>query len=158
MAKVLIVYHSQSGNTDEMARAVSEGAVAAGATVALKRAVDATADDIIACDVVAIGTPNYFGYMAGMVKDFFDRVWATIREKMANKPYAAFGSKGGGGAQAIESVERICDGLKMAKVVPSVVATRKPTAEVLAECRELGKKLAHPEKLERLKGVEEPRL
>ena len=158
VAKVLIVYHTQSGNTEAMAKAISEGAKTAGATVVLKKASEAGVDDLLSADVVAIGTPNYFGYMAGMVKDFFDRVWATIREKMANKPYAAFGSKGGGGAQAIESVERICDGLKMAKVVPSVVATRKPTAEVLAECRDLGKRLAHPEKLQRLKGVEEPRL
>jgi len=158
MAKVLIVYHTQSGNTEAMAKAVAEGAKAAGATVALKKAVDAKAEDILACDVVAIGTPNYFGYMAGLVKDFFDRVWAAVREKMADKPYATFGSKGGGGAQALESVERICDGLKMSKLAIGLAATRQPSAEVLAECKELGKKLAHPDKVQKPKVPEEPRL
>ncbi|OGO37018.1 MAG: hypothetical protein A2147_08375 [Chloroflexi bacterium RBG_16_57_8] len=158
MTEVLIVYHSQSGNTEAMAKAVSEGATAAGASVVLKKAVDARADDILACDIVAIGTPSYFGYMAGMVKDFFDRVWATIRDKMANKPYVAFGSKGGGGSQAVDSVERICDGMKMSKCANATLATRKPTEEVLAECRELGKRLARPEEMEKPKGVEEPRL
>ncbi len=158
MAKVLIVYHSQSGNTEEMAKAVADAAKAAGATVTLKKAADANANDLMACDIVAIGTPNYFGYMAGMVKDFFDRVWATVREKMANKPYVTFGSKGGGGGQGVESVERICDGIKMVKAADAVLATRKPSEEVLAQCRDLGKKLAHPEKMEKPKGVQEPRL
>ncbi len=138
MKKVLIVYHSQSGNTEAMAKAVSEGAGTAGATVTLKRAVDANAEDILGCDIVALGPPSSFGYMAGMVKDFFDRVWATIRDKVGDKPYVAFGSKGGGGSQALDSVERICDGLKMIRAFEGVLATRKPTEEALVECRELG--------------------
>ena len=158
MKKVLVIYNSQSGNTEAMAKAVAEGARGAGATVVLKKAVDADAADILGCDIVAIGTPSYFGYMAGMVKDFFDRVWATIRDKVGNKPYVAFGSKGGGGAQAIESVERICDGLKMIKASEGVLATRKPTDEALAECKALGKKLAVLEKVETPLQIQEPRL
>jgi len=158
MAKVLIIYHSQSGNTEEMAKAIADAAKAAGATVTLKKAAAADANDLLACDVAAIGTPNYFGYMAGMVKDFFDRVWATVRDKLANKPYVTFGSKGGGGAQAIETVENILNGFKMVKVAETVLATRKPSEEILAQCRDLGKKLAHPEKMEKPKGVQEPRL
>jgi flavorubredoxin len=158
MAKVLIIYHSQSGNTEVMAKAVSEAAAAAGGTVVLKKAADARADDILSCDVVAIGSPNYFGYMAGMVKDYFDRVWATIREKMAGKPYVTFGSKGGGGAKGIESVDSICDGLKMTKAFESVLATRQPTPEVLAQCRDLGRKLARMEKTTPPAGIQEPRL
>jgi len=142
MKKLLIIYHSQSGNTETMARAVSESASLAGATVVLKRAVDANADDLLGCDAVAIGTPNYFGYMAGLVKDFFDRVWLTTRDKVANKPYVTFGSKGGGGRQALDSVERICNNIHMSQVFESVLATRQPSAEVLDECKELGKKLA----------------
>ncbi len=158
MKKVLVIYHSQSGNTEAMAKAVSEGARAAGAAVVLKKAVDASAEDMLSCDIIAIGTPNYFGYMAGQVKDYFDRVWATIRDKVGNKPYVTYGSKGGGGAQALDSVDRICDGLKMVKVFESVLITRKPTEENLAECRELGRKLVQLQKTEKLQVVQEPRL
>lgn len=158
MAKILIIYHSQSGNTEAMAKAIAEGATAAGASVTLKNAANAGAGDILECDIVAIGTPSYFGYMAGIVKDFFDRAWATIRDKVANKPYVAFGSKGGGGSQALDSVERICDGMKMTKCAEGLLATRKPSEEALAECRELGKKLARPEKMEKPQGIQEPRL
>lgn len=158
MKKILIVYHTQSGNTEAMAKAIFESAKAAGATAVLKKTVDANADDIMNCDLLVIGSPNYFGYMAGMVKDMFDRVWATIREKVGNKPYVVFGSKGGGGALAVESVEKICDGLKMIRAFEAVLATRVPTEEVLAECRELGKKIARLEKVEKPKGIDEPRL
>jgi flavorubredoxin len=157
MKKILVIYHSQSGNTEAMAKAIASGAKSAGATVTLKKATDAGADDILACDVIVIGTPNYFGYMAGLVKDFFDRSWATIRDKVENKPYVVFGSKGGGGAQALESVERICDGMKMVRAATSVIATRQPTDTILTDCTELGRKLAKLEKVEK-PSVQEPRL
>lgn len=142
MKKVLIIYHSQTGNTGAMAKAVAEGASAAGATVILKKAVEADDKDLLDCDVVAFGTPNYFSYMAGMVKDFFDRAWPTVREKMADKPYVVFGSYGGGGMPAIETVEKICDNMAMKRLSDSIGIQRQPTEENLAECKELGKKLA----------------
>jgi flavorubredoxin len=142
MKKILIIYHSQTGNTEAMAKAIAEGGEKARATVTLKKAVDAGVDDLLNCDAVVIGTPNYFSYMAGMVKDFFDRVWATVREQMANKPYALFGSYGGGGMPAIESVEKICEGLGMKRMYESIGVQRQPTAENLKACKELGEKLA----------------
>ena len=142
MNNILIVYHSQSGNTEAMAKAIAEGAGDAGATVVLKKAVDAVDKDLLDCDVVAIGTPNYFDYMAGMVKDFFDRAWITVREKMGNKPYVAFGSYGGGSRQAIDSVESICNGLKMKLITKGLAVQRKPTDDNIKACQELGRKLA----------------
>ncbi len=142
MKKVLIIYHSQTGNTEAMAKAVAEGALAAGSNVTMKKAVEANDKDILGCDVVAFGTPNNFSYMAGMVKDFFDRAWPIIREKMANKPYVAFGSYGGGGMPAIETVEKICDNMGMKRLFDSIGVQRQPTAENLKACEELGKKIA----------------
>ncbi len=142
MKKVLIIYHSQTGNTGAMAKAVAAGASAAGATVILKKAVEADDKDLLDCDAVAFGTPNYFSYMAGMVKDFFDRAWPTVREKMADKPYVVFGSYGGGGMPAIETVEKICDNMSMKRLSDSIGIQRQPTEENLVACKELGKKLA----------------
>src|SRR4030042_1774437 len=142
MKKILVIYHSQTGNTEAMAKAIADSAKAPGVTVTLKKAVDAGVDDLMGCDAVILGTPNYFSYMAGMVKDFFDRVWFTVRGKMENKPYVVFGSYGGGGMPAIESVEKICEGLGMKKMFESIGVQRTPTAENLKACKELGKKLA----------------
>ncbi len=142
MAKILIIYHSQSGNTEKMAKAIREGAVSAGATVTLKKAADATVDDLLNCDAVIMGTPNYFGYEAGMMKDFFDRTFFTLRGKVDGKPYATFGSYGGGGAKAIDSLSKLCEALGLKKAAESVGAQREPSSEALEQCRALGAKMA----------------
>ena len=140
--RLLIIYHSQAGSTEAMARAISEGASSAGATVVLKRAIDASGEDLLDCNAVAIGTPNYFSYMAGLLKDFFDRAWPTVRGRVSNKPYVAFCSSGGGGRQALDSVERICNSLGLSKVSEGIIASGKPSSKVFDDCKELGKKLA----------------
>lgn len=74
--KILVVYHSQTGHTKKMAEAVAKGAGSVkNIRVILKKAADAALEDLIDCDGLAIGTPEYFGYMAGMIKDFFDRTY-----------------------------------------------------------------------------------
>ena len=91
MCKILIVYHSQSGNTKRMAEKVAEGVQSIeGVAVSLKKASEATLEDLLACDGLAIGSPEYFGYMAGMVKDFFDRTYneAHGEKEVFKKPYA----------------------------------------------------------------------
>lgn len=142
MSKVLIIYHSQSGNTEKMASAVAEGAASAGATVSLKKATEATADDLLNCDAVIIGTPNYFNREAGLVKDFFDRTFFTLRGKVTGKPYATFGSYGGGKENAINSLNDLCERLELRKAAESVGASREPTSDALKECRALGAKMA----------------
>ena len=125
-----------------MAKAVYEGALSSGATVNLEKAAEATSNDLLDCDAVVFGTPNYFSYMAGAMKDFFDRGLHAIDGKVDNKPYTAVGSHGGGGRQALDSIDKICHSLKLKKVFEGVVATGKPSSEVLEECKELGRKLA----------------
>ena len=142
MAKVLIIYHSLSGNTEKMAKSVQEGAVAAKAKVTLKKAHETVAEDVLNCDVVIMGTANYFGYEAGMMKDFFDRTFYALKGKVDNKPYATFGSHGNGGTKAIESLNKLCDNLGLKKVLDSVDALREPSSEVLDKCKALGAKMA----------------
>ena len=142
MAKILIIYHSKSGNTEKMAKAVEEGASSAGATVTIKDAGDATADDMLNCDAVLMGTANYFSYEAGMIKDYFDRTFFTLKGKVDGKPYATFGSYGGGGTVAIESLNKLCDNLGLKKAADSIGAQREPSSEALEQCKALGNKMS----------------
>lgn len=142
MAKLLIVYHTHTGNTTAMAEAVYGGASSTGATVTMKRAADARAEDILDSDAVCFGTPDNFSYMSGIMKDFFDRVWIAIRDSAAGKPYTAFCSSGSGGKQALDSIDAVCEGLEFKKVVEGILAKGKPSTDVLEQCKELGKKLA----------------
>ena len=143
MAKVLVIYHSQGGATEKMARAVAEGAQQTkGAQVTLKKALEAGVEDLLACDAIAVGSPDYFSYMAGGVKDFFDRVLYPTREKVTGKPCATFGSAGGRPTVVLESLDKLCSVMKFVPAAESVGASGDITEAVLQECRELGRKLA----------------
>lgn len=143
MARVLVIYHSQSGNTRAMAEAVARGAASVpGAEVTMKRALEATLDDLLGCDAVAVGSPDYFSYMAGGLKDFFDRTFYPSQGKVTGKPYVAFVTAGGGGRRALDSIERICSAFKLRGAADAVLAAGRPSPEVLGECEELGRQLA----------------
>jgi len=141
--KVLIVYHSHTGNTEEMARAVAEGArSAAGTEVTLKKAFDATADDLLGCDAVAFGSPTNFAYISGGLKDFFDRTLIDCQDKTTGKPYATFVSSGMGKRKALDVLDGICSAYKLKKIGEGIMAPGKASPEILAEYRDMGKKLA----------------
>lgn len=143
MAKILIVYHSQTGKTQKMAQAVAEGAKSIeGVEVMLKKAADATAEDLLTADGLAIGTPENFGYMSGMVKDFFDRTYYSTYEKVLRKPFAVFISAGNDGTGALRAIERIALGYKFKTVFQPVIAKGEITKDILAQCVELGATIA----------------
>lgn len=139
MAKILIVYHSQTGNTEKMALAVEQGVRSIeNAKVTLKRAAEATVDDLLESDGIVIGSPENFGYMSGMVKDFFDRTYNDAHNKVLRKPYVVFISAGNDGTGALASIERIAVGYKFKKIYDAVIARGNPTQDILEKCRELG--------------------
>jgi multimeric flavodoxin WrbA len=143
MSSILIIYHSQTGNTEKMALAVAEGARSIEPTdVILKKAQDAALEDLLASDGLAIGTPENFGYMSGMVKDFFDRTYDPAHDKLFRKPFVIFISAGNDGTGALRAIERIAQGYRFKMVYHPVISRGKVTEDDLEKCRELGKLLA----------------
>lgn len=102
--RVLIVYHSETGNTEALAEAAAEGARrVAGVEVSMKTVDEATNADLEACNAVMIGSPTYWGSMSTPVKQFID----GQRPFMGDKVGAAFatgGSDGGGKELAVLSI------------------------------------------------------
>ena len=126
-----------------MAQAVYEGAKAIeGVEVILKKAPEATLDDLLACDGLAVGTPENFGYMSGMLKDFFDRTYEGAKDRVFRKPFVVFISAGNDGSGAVRAIERIALGYKFKTVFSPVIAKGKITEAILEKCRELGGTLA----------------
>lgn len=143
MAKVLIVYSTQSGNTEEMANALAEGARSVeGTQVILKKAAEATANDLIDCDAVAFGTPTNFGYISGALKDFFDRTFVACRDKTDEKPCFAFSSCGMGKRNALDIIDGIAAAYKLKKIDEGILSKGKPAPEDIAALKEMGSKLA----------------
>jgi multimeric flavodoxin WrbA len=126
-----------------MADAVCEGAKAIDdVEVVFKKASEATLDDLLACDGLAVGTPENFGYMSGMLKDFFDRTYVGAQDRVFRKPFVVFISAGNDGSGALRAIERIALGYKFKTVFAPVIARGNITEEVLDQCRELGGTLA----------------
>ena len=69
---ILVIYYLQDGIMAKMAERLAAGAKneTVVATVC-KRAGEASVDDRLRCHAIAIGSSEYCGTMAGMVKDFF---------------------------------------------------------------------------------------
>ncbi|MBI4766957.1 MAG: flavodoxin family protein [Deltaproteobacteria bacterium] len=145
MVTLLIVYHSQSGNTLKMAEAAVRGArEIEGVKVILKKALETREEDLLQCDGLVLGSPEYFGYMCGALKDLFDRTYEKVRghKRIFRKPYAVFISAGNDGQGALMNIEKICLGYQFKKVYPPVLAKGPVSEEILLRCEELGRTIA----------------
>jgi len=77
--RVLVAYHSRTGNTEKMAAAVREGAASVEGVEVVFRKVDAvTSDDILKADGIVLGTPVEWGNLSAEAKTFIDRVGAVL--------------------------------------------------------------------------------
>ena len=142
MVEVLVLYYSRSGRTEALANSLAEGVESVeGASAKVKRVDYATVSDFISCDAVAFGSPNYFSYMAGLMKHFFDQA-LSIREKVTGKPAAAFTSGGGSSNSALLSLENMISSFRLQKVAEGIASQGAPNENDLAACKKLGEALA----------------
>jgi len=143
MKRLLIVHHTQSGNTGRLTAAVEAG-VAQESDVELRslRAPDAGLDDLLWCNGLLLGTPENFGALSGMMKDFLDRTYDDARGKVDSLPYAMYVSAGNDGTGAVRQLERIALGYPWKKIAEPVIARDAITQADLDACHELGHAMA----------------
>jgi multimeric flavodoxin WrbA len=155
MKTLLVVYHSMTGGSEQMAHALIEGAATEpGTTTRLLHASTAQADDVIEADAYVFATPENLAAISGLMKDFFDRCYYPALERINGRPYAALICAGSDGQNAARQIERIATGWRLRRVAaPLIVCTHAQTAEAilspkkidaadLERCRELGAALA----------------
>ena len=143
MKHVLLVHHSRSGSTAQLPAAVEAG-VRLEQDVELRslRAGDAGLDDLLWCHGLLLGTPENFGALSGMMKDFLDRTYDDARGKVDSLPYAMYVSAGNDGTGAVRQLERIALGYPWKKIAEPVIARGPITEAHLEACRELGQGMA----------------
>jgi len=140
---ILVIYHSQGGNMARLAERFAAGAARENdVRVVCKRAGEATVEDLLSCQAIAIGSPEYFGTMAGMVKDFFDRTYEQCQERTIGLPYVIFVCAGNDGRGAIAQIERLASGYKWRKALEHFRLTGAPTPQQLDQIEEMGQTLA----------------
>lgn len=162
MKELLIVWHSRTGAAQQMARAAAHGAAEAAAAleqpddlrVTLMRAQDAGDDALLASHGFLFCAPENLASLSGEMKEFFDRNYYAVLDRLQGLPYAAMISAGSDGAGAARQVERICTGWRLTPVAPAVIvnlgaqtaaqilAPKTVPAADLARCAELGGLLA----------------
>lgn len=141
--RLLIVHHTQSGNTGRLAEAVLRGAQrVAECDTRLKRAFDAGTEDLLACDGLLLGTPENFGYMSGALKDFFDRTYYPCEGKLVGLPYAVFVSAGNDGTGAVREIGRIANGYGWKAVAEALIVRKTITPVDLEHAEALGEAMA----------------
>jgi len=140
MKKILIVYCSLGGNTEAAAFAIKKGIKSnEDVEVVIKKGFQADIDDLLSADGIIFGSGDYFGYMGGVLKDFFDRTFYPSRGKVEGKPYFAFLTHGGGG-KGIESIENIAQTFNFKKVMDSIVIKGKPDKNMEEKLFDAGRK------------------
>jgi NAD(P)H dehydrogenase (quinone) len=99
--KIAVVYHSETGNTAQVAELIAEGArLADGVEVKTMSIADVDKEYVSASKAVVLGTPTYAGTLSYQMKDWLD----TGRAKLADKLGAVFATENhiGGGADTAE--------------------------------------------------------
>jgi multimeric flavodoxin WrbA len=155
MKTLLIVYHSMTGGTLQMAEAAAAGARSEPALqVSLLRAEDARASDVLDAAGYIFATPENLAAMSGRMKDFFDRTYYAVLDRLNGKPYATLICAGSDGRNAAQQIERIATGWRLRLIAaPIIVCTHAETPEAilrtkciaeqdLKPCEELGATLA----------------
>ncbi len=155
MKTLLIVFHSVTGGTRQMAAAAARGAAGEPEVrVRLMEAAAAGPDDMLAADAYIFATPENLAAIAGMMKDFFERSYYAALDRINGRSYAALICAGSDGHNALRQVERIATGWRLRPVAaPLIVCTHAQTPEAifapklisaadLARCEEIGATLA----------------
>ncbi len=155
MKVLLIVYHSMTGGTRQMASAAADGARSEpGVDVLLLPAAEAQAAHVISADGFIFATPENLGAMSGMMKDFFDRTYYAALDKVNGRPLITLVCAGSDGRSAAQQVERISLGWRLKPIAaPYIVCTSAQSAaqilkpkiiepSCLERCADLGKTMA----------------
>jgi flavorubredoxin len=140
MPKILVFYYSRTGNTEKMAKAVTEGAKSA-ANVEVELNYYVEADELVKFDAVLVGAPTYHHEMPMDVKKLFEEA-AVKGVSLKGKVGAAFGSYGWSGEATKLVLEIMRNKFEMRVIDPPLLARYEPDQNALNMCRNLGKQVS----------------
>lgn len=155
MKKLLIVYHSMTGGSLQMAKAAEDGAREESEVhTQILHASEVDPDQILNAQGYLFVTPETLGSMSGLMKDFFDRTYYQVIDQVQARPYAILICAGSDGTGAVRQIQRIATGWRLNEIAePVIVCTHAQTPETilkqktiseseLQRCREVGQMLA----------------
>ena len=155
MKQLLIVYHSQTGGTLQMAQAAARGATQESSiAVRLQAAQDTGPEALLESSGYLFACPENLAAISGLMKDFFDRTYYPVLDRIQGRPYAILICAGSDGTNAARQIERIATGWRLkaiadplivcthAQAPERILAPKQIGTEDLARCTELGATIA----------------
>ena len=150
MAKGIVVYYSRSGNTKEMAEIVAEAMNETGLETECKSVDKVKAEDLLSYDAIVVGSPTYYGHMAGPIKQLFDET-VGFHGRLDGKVGAAFSSAANIGGGNETTIMGIIEAMLIAGMVVwgdpqgdhyGPVSIGKPDDRVRRQCTRRGQRIA----------------
>jgi multimeric flavodoxin WrbA len=159
LSKLLIIWWSRTGASEQLSIAAEEGARSAALIGAPDRVLRLRCDEVESAHLLSHAAylfvcPENLGSMAGMMKEFFDRCYYPLLEKIAGRPYACIVSAGSDGHGAVRQIARIATGWRLnlinealivnlsAQTALQILAPKTVSAPELQRAVELGALLA----------------
>jgi len=141
MKQLIIAYYSKTGNTKKIAESISEGAKrVSGVNVVLKNGESINAKEASEADGFAFGSPSYFSIMSGPMLSLLTEFY-FLKDKLANKPMAAFATGAGSQTKTVETIESILKAYNP-KLIHGLVTSNEISDTDLQNARKLGEELA----------------
>ena len=136
---LLVVYHTMTGGTLQLARATADAAGGGGAEVRLLHASDAGPDHVLRADGLVFATPEYLAAISGLMKDFFDRSYYAVLDRVNGRPYASLICAGSDGRNAARQIERIATGWRLRAIAePIIVCTHAQEPDDILRDKRIG--------------------
>ncbi len=143
--KILVVYHSQTGNTERMAQAIGKGAEEAGGSVIVSPVDDVSPDILKTAQAVILGSPCYFGNICWKMKKLIDET-VDLMGEFKNKIGGYFVSSGTkkDGEKTMYFLERAL-AIHQMRIVPGILSVGATSEGILEECKRYGARIAQME-------------
>src|SRR5574341_2359817 len=140
MKNLLIVFHSKTGGTCQMAQAAARGAEAEpDVNVNLIHAGEAGQNELLESDGYIFATPENLAMMSGVMKDFFDRTYYPVLDRIVGRPYAMLICAGSDGENAARQIQKIATGWRLKAIAePIIVCTHAQTPEAILAPKQIG--------------------
>ena len=150
MAKGIVIYYSRSGNTKEMAEIIGKAMNDAGLKTECKSVDKVKADDLLGYDAIVVGSPTYYGHMAGPLKQLFDET-VSFHGKLDGKVGGAFSSAANIGGGDETTVMGMIEALLIAGLIVQgdpqgdhygPISIGRPDERVKKQCAKRGRRIA----------------
>jgi hypothetical protein len=140
MKNLLVVFHTMTGGTGQMAQAAADGAASEPEIrVNLIHASKAGATEVLEADGFVIATPENLAAISGLMKDFFDRTYYAALGRIVGRPYATLICAGSDGENAARQITRIATGWRLKPIAPPlIICTHAQTPEAILAPKAIG--------------------